>query len=336
VRIVSPAPTRAAANSGAMTKSQKLRNGGWPTSDVRNSLYDGPLCSILRPIKGALKTIHTLLTLLLCQTCFFGSLRPQDKLIPVSVTCRKSLLQGSYVLQIKNTSNTPLQLWLQAKGRTTNFLLPAGKTEEFGWAQGYRFDARNLFLMGGEGYDSLRQRMPDVELNPVKVDLSREGGLSVSLAQSYLQDHLPKYVRLPIRAIPSGSLEFSLEEFPEIILNDGSERVFTYAIIQTSLLSGKVCVPLKVGVSFIPSYTPSTGEVIASQIQVENIDVNVPGSNIGLLPADWREQATKTLNGFLPMVFSQFVIYKVEKEWLINDNYYFRLATIIFAGCIPS
>ncbi len=244
-------------------------------------------------------------------------LHSQAQPIPISVTCRKSFLQGSYVLVVQNTSNGRLHLWLQAKGKNTAFELDAGKMEEFGWAQGYRFEANNLFAIGGDGYQTLEQRMPNVELNPVKIDFSNDGGLAMSLSQSYLQERLPKHLKLPITKASSG-FEISLNQMPQIILKNGSERIYSDATLQASVFSGRVRFPLAATVSFVPSYFPSSGEVAATQIKVENIDVNIPNSDIGLLPANWREQATQIINNILPGLFDKFVVYKIEKKWLKN------------------
>src|SRR5208283_593616 len=97
------------------------------------------------------------------------SLQSQTKPLPITVRCRESTFEGSYVLQIQNSSNEKLDLWLQAKGKISPFLLPAGKMVEFGWAQGYKFDSNNLFLIGGNGYDTTKGLMPNVELSPIRI-----------------------------------------------------------------------------------------------------------------------------------------------------------------------
>lgn len=194
-------------------------------------------------------------------------LNSQTKSLPISVTCRKSFLQGSYVLQIQNSSNEDLDLWLEAKGKTTSFVLPAGKMKEFGWAQGYKFDAKNLFLIGGTGYDPINKRMPEDELSPWRIGFSKEGGLALSLSQSFLQDRLPKYLQLPIMEKPTNYLEVSLNQIPMIILKEGSDRIYTDATFEGSLSSGRVRLSIVASASFIPSYASATGEVTASQIK---------------------------------------------------------------------
>lgn len=281
----------------------------------------GSLCLALRSYlthsRDQMKRI-TLFAFVICTPIGNAPVYPQAKSLPISVTCRKSFLQGSYVLQIQNTSNELLRLWLEAKGKITPFDLAAGKLEEFGWAQGYRFDANNLFLIGGEGYDTLKQRMPNVELNPVKVDFSRDGGLALSFSQSYLQQRLPEWIKLPFKTKASSDLEISLDEMPRITLVDGSERVHSDVNLHASLLSGRLRFPLVTQISFLPSYSPSTGEVTVSHVIVEDVNVNVPNSDIGLLPHDWREQITKTINIILPSFFDKRVVYKVEKKWVKN------------------
>lgn len=115
------------------------------------------------------------------------SQQSQARPLLIAVTCRKSFFEGSYVLQIRNSSNEKLNLWLQAKGNISSFLLSAGKMVEFGWAQGYRFDANNLFLIGGSGFDTIRQVMPNIELSPRRIGFSKDGGLAFSLSESFLQ-----------------------------------------------------------------------------------------------------------------------------------------------------
>ena len=271
---------------------------------------------------------------LLVVFALFPDALPQSQTnpLPIAVTCRKSLLQGSYVLQIQNSSKEQLSLWLQAKGKVTPFVLPGGKMKEFGWAQGYRFDANNLFLIGGAGYDTIRQVMPNVELSPWRIGFSKEGGIAVSLSQSFLQKRLPKYLQLPITEKASNVLQIALNEVPQIVLKEGSDRIYSDATLEGSLLSGRLRFPLVASVSFIPAYASSTGEITASQIKIENIDVKIPNSDVSLLPKDWLDQATRIVNNMLPVLFAQYVIYKLEKNWICCCEGSVATATLAVAG----
>lgn len=267
-----------------------------------------------------MKTIFTSCLLTILTVVLYVPLQSQTRSLPVSVTCRKSFFQGSYVLQIQNSSLEDLTLWLQAKGKVTPFVLRAGKMEEFGWVQGYKFDANNLFLIGGSGFDTIKQVMPNVELSPWRIGFSKEGGLALSLSESFLQDRLPKYLKLPIREKPTNYLEMSLEETPRILLHEGSERVYTDAIFKVSLFSGKVRIPIVAGASFIPAYAASTGEVTASEIKVENIDIRFPSTDLSALPREWPEEATRFINKIIPVVFGKYVLHRIEKDWLLRKS----------------
>ena len=244
------------------------------------------------------------------------SLSSQIKTPPISVSSRKSFLQGSYVLQIQNSSNEDLDLWLQAKGKTTQFALSAGKMKEFGWAQGYKFDANNAFLIGGKGYNPISKRMPENELSPWRIGFSKEGGLSLSLSQSFLQNRLPKYLDLPIKEKPTRYLEISLSIIPKIILNEGSDRIYTDATLKGSLFSGKARFPIVASASFIPSYVPASGEVTATEIRIENIDVKIPNTDMSIFPKEWLDETNRFVNNIMPALFSKYVIYKIEKKWI--------------------
>jgi len=260
------------------------------------------------------------------------ALQSQTRPLPLAVTCRKSLLEGSYVLQIQNSSKEDLDLWLQAKGKVTPFVLPAGKMKEFGWAQGYRFDANNLFLIGGNGYDTLRQVMPNVELSPWRIGFSTEGGLALSFSQAFLQARLPKYLELPVKQKASNVLEISLNQVPQIILKEGSDRIYSDAVLEASFFSGKVRLPIVAGVSFVPSYNAGTGELTASQIKIENIALKFPHSDLDIIPKDWTEQATQVVNKMLPVVFAKYVLYKLEKNWILKIAKAVNLRTKVLDG----
>jgi hypothetical protein len=258
-------------------------------------------------MRHILKTVSILSALATFALFANDSLQSQQRPLPVGVTCREAILSRSYVLQIQNSSNQALDLWMQAKGKISSFLLPAGKMVKFGWAQGYHFDANNLFLIGASGYDTIKQVMPNTELSLWRIDFPNDGGLALSLSQSFLQNQLSKYLGLPIKENVSGVLEIALSQAPEIVLTEGSEKIYADAILQASLLSNKLHFPIAAKVSFIPLYSPGNGRITASQIAVENIDVNA-------LPREWLDVATQIVNKMLPALFAKVVIYQLDKS----------------------
>jgi hypothetical protein len=246
--------------------------------------------------------LSILFTLLACNV-----LEAQLQPLPVTVACRKSFLGGSYVLQVKNLSSVELTIWLRAKGKTAAFDVAAGKVKTIGWAQGFRFDANNHFALWAAGYDTIQQVMPSTELSPLRISFTNDRGLAVSLSKSLLQEQLSKNLRLPIKERASNILEVSLNDAPQIDLREGSDRIDAEATLQASVISGKVRFPILTKVSFIPSYSPSTRQLIASEIVVEDIDVK-------FLPPEWTGVATEFLNRIVPAIFSKVVIYQLEKK----------------------
>ncbi|MGD1046650.1 MAG: hypothetical protein ABR936_15185 [Bacteroidota bacterium] len=236
-------------------------------------------------------------------------LQSQTKPLPIVVTCRKSLLGGSYVLQLQNTSIEQLNIWLDAREKIATFLIPAGKMKEVGWAQGFRFDANDLFFIGADGYDTIRQSMPNNELSSIRVGFSKDGGLTINLSQSFLQYLLPKIFELPIKITSSNVLEVSINDMPQIILEDMSDKIYANVVIQVIPFSSKVHIPINTSVSFVPFYIPSTGVLGVSQIKVENIDIVA-------LPKEWLEEVTKIINNLIPIWFSKLEIYQLDKTVL--------------------
>lgn len=232
----------------------------------------------------------------------------QTKPLPVEVTCRKSLMGGSYVLQIGNTSSSQLEIWLDAREKYSTFLIPAGKFKEIGWAQGFRFDANDVFFIGADGYDTLRKAMPSAELSSFRLGFSKEGALTINLSQSFLQDQLSKCLKLPIKQ-NSKILNVEISEIPQIILRDRSDRIYANAKLQTTSFSGKVHIPINVTISFVPSYIPKTGEIIASQINIDDINING-------FPKEWLTEVTSIINQLIPVWFSNVQIYHLDKTIL--------------------
>jgi hypothetical protein len=217
------------------------------------------------------------------------------------------MLSRSYVLQIQNSSDGTLDLCLQAKGKASSFQLLAHKIVEFGWAQGYRFDANNVFLISATGYDTVKQVMPNTELAPWRIDFPDDGGVALSLSQYLLQGQLPKYLGLPVKQNVSNVLQISLNQSPKIILTEGSEKIYANAILEATFLSGKLSVPIVAMVSFVPLYVPANGQLVASQIEVNNIEVNA-------LPKEWLDATTQVVNNLLSALFARVVIYQLDKS----------------------
>ena len=252
-----------------------------------------------------------LLFILFVIVFFFSNAFPQlqTKPLPVVVTCRKSFLGGSYVLQIEDTSSSPLNIWLEAREKFATYLIPDGKMKEIGWVQGFRFDANDVFFMGAEGYDTLKSAMPSAELSPIRIGFSEDGALTINLSQSFLQEQLSKYLQLPIKQKYPNLLEIEINEIPQIILRDRSERIYANVVLQAIIFSAKIHVPINVTVSFVSSYVPSTGIIVASQINADNI-------NISDLPNEWFNEVTMIINKLIPIWFSKVQIFQLDNTTL--------------------
>lgn len=235
------------------------------------------------------------------------SLQSQNKPLPVAITIRHAFNNRSYVLQIKNSSNEALNLWLQAKGTRSLFLLTVGKLVEYGWTQGYHFDANNKFFIGGDGYETIKDSMPNVELSPIRIQHRKEGGFKLSFSQYYVQQKAKDF-KLPIKKTLS-SVELEINQVPQMELKDESNRMYAHCILEASVAGGKIPAPIYATLSFIPEYIPATGQLVASQIQIEKIDR-------GIFPQQYVDEATNLVNALLPFVFSNYVIYQLDKTLL--------------------
>lgn len=258
-----------------------------------------------------MKKFSFLKLLLIYILCINFKLLPQLQHIPVNVTYRKAILTRSYVLQIQNASNETLDLWLQAKGKITTFTISSGKTIDFGWAQGYHFDANNLFLIGGSGFDTLKYVMPNVELSPWRITFPSGGGLALSLSQYILQQQIAKGLKIPIKIYSSRIFNLSINQVPQIILKETSNRIFINSVLQVSLFSNNVIVPIEVILSCVPSYDRLTGQLIASQIKVENINLNT-------LQSQYMNETTQIINQLLPSLFNKYVVFQLKKSWQLK------------------
>ena len=148
----------------------------------------------------------------------------QGRQLPLTINCRQAIITRSYVLQIQNNSSEKLNLCLQAKGKTSQFSIAAGKSENFGWVQGYHFDANNLFRIWGDGYDTIKYKMPNTELSPWRIRFPDDGGLAISLSQIFVQEQIDKHVKLPIQLNTNKIIGIYLNQVPQIIFIEGSDR----------------------------------------------------------------------------------------------------------------
>jgi hypothetical protein len=126
-----------------------------------------------------------------------------------------------------------------------------------------------------------------------------------------LQDRLPKYLKLPIKENGSTVLEIELNQMPQILLKEGSGRIYANAILQASLFFAKLPGSIVANISFVPFFNSATGQLGVSQISVENIDMNI-------LPKKWLDEATRIVNKMLPELFAKYIIYQFEKNWLLK------------------
>ena len=254
-----------------------------------------------------MKTVSTIF--LLATFTLFGNncLHSQNKPLPVTITITNAFNNRSYVLQIRNSSDKDLNLWLQAKSTRSTFLLPRGKLVKYGWAQGYHFDAKNTFFIGGDGYDTFKDSMPNVELSPMRIEHRKEGGFELSFSQYFIQKQANNF-KLPIKQTFS-AIEIEINQVPQIELIEGSNRMYAHCILDASVAGRKIPVPIPATLSFIPEYVPTTGQLVASQIQIEKIEN-------GIFPQQYVDDATSLVNVFLPAVFSNFVLYTVDKTIL--------------------
>lgn len=235
------------------------------------------------------------------------SLQSQNNPLPVAITIREANITRSYVLQIKNSSYMALNLWMQAKGKKDSFLLPAGKLKEYGWAQGYHFDARNTFFIGADGYDTIKNVMPNVELSPMRLEHRKSEGFDLSFSQYYVQKKAKDF-NFPVRQSFS-TVRIEINQVPQMELKEGSNRMFAHSILEAWVSDVKIPVPILATLSFIPEYIPATGKLVASQIQIERIPS-------GIFAQQDVDNATVLINALLPEVFSNYVLYTVPKALL--------------------
>ncbi len=238
-----------------------------------------------------------------------GFSQSQSKKLPIEVTCRKSFLGGSYVLQIKNTSTAPLNIWLTAREKYAEYTILPASIKDIGWVQGFRFDENDVFFIGSDGYDTLKQVMPSTGLHDIRIDFADNGALTVNLSQTELQKVANKYLKVPFKQSYPNFADFEITEVPQILLKNGSNKIYLNAVIHVVIFSGKVNIPVNIAGSFIPYYIPSTGAVMSSQLTLENI-------NISNLSGEVFDKVKSIVNELVPIWFSNLQLYKVNNTIL--------------------
>lgn len=229
---------------------------------------------------------------------------------PINVTCRESFMKGSYVLVIQNSSAENLALFLSAKGKQVDFNLPVNATKEFGWAQGFKFDANNHFFIWGMGFDTLHQKMPEKELSPWRIGFA-DGGLAISLSDQLLQSQLAKHISLPMKRKALKAIEIQVNQTPLIVLSQNSEKIFANVTLQPSLFRVNVSKPINVIASFLPYYKQASGQICATQIKVEEILLD--GGQ-----TDFLNSITPDINKIVDELFSTYVMYQIESSFWIK------------------
>lgn len=263
--------------------------------------------------------------LLFANICLFA-IEPESfksNVLPIDISCRESFFHGSYVLVIQNVSNVDLNLWLRAKGKIADVLIRGGQTKEFGWAQGFKFDANNHFFIGSSGFDTIHKTMPAKELSPYRVGLA-DGGIALSFSKEFLQMQLAKSEKLPLKKT-NKFLTIELQRTPNIILKENSDKIYADITFQTSFFSNKLTIPIDVAISFVPIYKCTSGQVWASQINLENIDMNG-------VPEDMMYNIKQAVNLIVQELYSDYIIYQIEKKWLINLTKVLNLRTKVVDG----
>ena len=180
-------------------------------------------------------------------------------------------------------------------------------------AQLYHFDANNVFLVGSVGYDTLMGIMPNLELSPMRIEYQKKGGFLLSFSQSYVQDraeHLNYHLKKSF-----SSVQVEISQVPQIELRQGANRMYAHCILQTSIAGVKYTASIPATLSFIPNFVQQTGELVASDMQVEKPEN-------GILPPEYVDPCIGAINVLLPEVFANYVLYTVPKSQLFAAKFF--------------
>lgn len=232
-----------------------------------------------------------------------------SKQLPLEVSFRKSFLGGSYVLQLKNTSDSLLNIWIDARDKKAFFKLRPNVMKSIGWAQGFRFDANDIFVIGADGYNIFKGTMPSEEINEFRIDFSKNGGVIISLSKSFIQKQISEQIKLPIKEKIPNIAQFEINQMPLIFFQDNSNKIYVKIDLQTFIFSGKIKLPVKIITSFVPNFNPSTGEVIASQSYIEELGIEN-------LPENLFKDLKNLMNEIILRLFSEIVVFKLDKTIL--------------------
>lgn len=252
-------------------------------------------------------------------------LSSQIKPLPIKTNVRKSFFGGSYVLQVHNTSDNEITLWLGAKEKTESYMLQTGESKDIGWAQGFRFEANDAYFLWADRCDTIRQMMPSDELSQWRLQFTERGGFVLNLSQSYVQNRLQEEVKIPFEQSYSNNLCVAIENYPQVIFRDGSNRIFAEVPITTKWFRTSPKVLIKTTISFVPIYEPSSGKVFATDLQINNIDIN-------LVPKEWLSNFKDIINQLLVVLFKPFVIFQLDKSILKYAKFFKVREMIVHDG----
>ena len=105
----------------------------------------------------------------------------------------------------------------------------------------------------------------------MRIEHRKEGGFELSFSQYFIQKQANNF-KLPIKQTFS-AIEIEINQVPrQIELIEGSNRMYAHCILDASVAGRKIPVPIPATLSFIPEYVPTTGQLVASQIQIEKIE----------------------------------------------------------------
>lgn len=228
-----------------------------------------------------------------------------DRNPPVVITFRKSTLYTSYVVRIRNFTEDTLNLCFSALGKKSTFISLPDVYKEFGWLEGYSIGANNTVSIGGEGFTTINCFPPTTELSNIKIYFTEEG-LGFSLSQEYLQSEAKKYFKTNKKSWLQ-IFDAELNNAPEILLNENSDRIFANANISISFLIGVVSYEVDVEASGVPYYDIESKGIYLNNIKIENISFNS-------VPKDKLDGIEEIANEFLDLFLSSYCLKK------FNDN----------------
>ncbi len=85
---------------------------------------------------------------------------------PVQCSRRDAALASGFVVEIENTSDQTISLWIESGDQRDSFSLGPGETETFGWLKGYQFGENSSFAIGGEGFSTKRYAVSELKAAP--------------------------------------------------------------------------------------------------------------------------------------------------------------------------